>query len=97
MKNIGSILALAAFCTGIVSARALPAGDSIIVRAPYPISKNLARIMTFLTTIDVARYPADDPKKLKNAAGKAGKAGKGGKAGNAGNAGTDYVEEQLLS
>jgi hypothetical protein len=44
MKKIGSILALAAFCTGIVSARALPAGDSIIVRAPYPISKNLARI-----------------------------------------------------
>jgi hypothetical protein len=53
--------------------------------------------MTFLTTIDVARYPADDHKKLKNAAGKAGKAGKGGKAGNAGNAGTDYVEEQLVS
>jgi hypothetical protein len=48
--------------------------------------------MTFLTTIDVASYPADDHKKLKNAAGKAGKAGKGGKAGNAANAGTDYVK-----
>lgn len=34
MKNFGSIMAVAALCASLVSARALPVGDGIMVRVP---------------------------------------------------------------
>lgn len=39
MKNIGSILVIAALGAGIVSARAVPLEGSAIARSAYPISK----------------------------------------------------------
>jgi hypothetical protein len=44
MKNFTSIIALAALCAGVVSARALPVDGSVVARVAYAGASSLLKI-----------------------------------------------------
>lgn len=64
-------MALAAICAGIASARALPVGDGLTVRVPYPLGKMTAPTSICLMPVDAAKLNGHEAKRHKSAAGKA--------------------------